>query len=652
MRESRASNGAPCIFPTKMKSHIVSFKRFTVLPLALAFVSLLPTEAVAQLSVSASTHDWTNSIGDSVFNTSANWGASPTNSTHLIPNGARDVFFGRVGYPTAGTISVPGYIGRNPYVASGNWTFDIATTTAKSWVFGYGSQSAPTVHFTGAPGTNVSFNVIGLGLDGSSNNRFGTGNNDTVTFADGVTYSVNSGVQLGSSGITSGGNNVMELRNRSGAMNSGISVYGYDNGTTRADNQLNIFDSNLTTTGTVLVEAGSSIVLENSQLNPGALTVGGDFTARNSGIQNQLITIASTGHLVLDAVSLEQSPTTSGGDLTTINGRFEVLNGSNYNVTHEHTATARVAVSGDFLIDGGSTFQTQGEQLSLAVLTGGTMEVNGNSTALVNRLALGGGSIQVEDGSEFRVGKMNAGNLNVQGRIIWEQGTDFGSTTQKGDLIVNSGTTLILDGGTYSMVGTGSSRNNADIQLNAGSRLIGSGTIGVNDNHETFLRFNGGELNPGTDESYGSGVMTLMNNFFATSGEAARITFDLFDEFSFDQILLGRSMASTDLNISINVWDSFDYSSVTEGTSFGFFRSLAYGDTDFLIGLVANATVQFDFGTSAAQLAEYGLMWDTSNLGTTGALGITAIPEPSTWMLICLGIAFALWKMRRKRIIT
>jgi len=605
---------------------------FGISVLAIGLVFPFSTVCGQISNVSPTTRDWTNGSGNSVYNNVSNW-----TGTFSI----NDLFFGRSGYPASGTVNVTGYSGRTPYVTTGDWTFDFsggsAAATLKSWVFGYGADSAPVVSFTGNTGTVLNFAIIGLGLNGSSNNRLGT-TSDTVTFDSGVSYTARC-VQLGNSGMTSGGNNVFEVNNRTITLSDAtnmIIVNGYDTGTAIADNQFLITNGGVVSgSGSVTVGTGSSLVVtgNGSQLNQtvgsGTFAISGDVKVLAGGsINTRAISVASTGNFVLD-----NSQITMTGDAT-VSGLMEVLNGSTYSSTN-----LTIATGGTVQVGGSSTLTGSG-----ALSSAGGLQITGNSTVEVEQFQ-GGGTVQVESGSTFRFNTLSAGTLDVQGRAIWGAGNE----RPKGTLTVVAGTTLVLDGGNYNL-NLATDTTNGTLLLQ-GATLEGTGTVGRqpdggNDGTTLELR-QGAKINPGAVD--GPGTLVFNNAMKFMDGQT-EVTFTIFSSDAYDQILakyflMQGGTLEVKLELSLDLVADLVNGALTEGNVFQLISDL---DGITPPNIQGDVGITFDFGVSAAQLAAYGLGWDTSNFVDTGTVSLITVPEPGTWALLGWGALFLGWLCRRR----
>jgi len=621
-------------------------------------------------------------VGDGTYSDWASNYSFNNGSTSTAPNSFRDVIFGWDGTPSTATVSLdPAATGttgrpRSLSVYTGNFTFDRNTSASQAWDqlwnFGNAGQSTPLVHFTGAAGSAYSFTNLVIGASGSSGNIWG-GEDATITFDSNVTHTLSAAGTLTVGSTAGGGGNEFNVLAGQNITRGAITVNA------GAGNKISVSGGGtLASSAATTIGAGAALVVEGEGSNftktgSADFTTSGDVVVSNQATINQsgnALVVNSGGSLTVDnaTYAIERSVTSYNVATATVGGLLEVKNGGVLEVSVTTTATPgdqplysqfTVNGTGRVVVDGGSSFSTNN---NLRLLQGAQFEVKGNSSASVGMYSTyyqqSGNHLAetpvVEAGSTFRFETLQLGNRDwmegigdgnpanvlsgggsVQGLLIWGTGgTQIGNfnDNQVTDLVLATGTRLRLDGGDYNLHG-------GNLTIDAGATLEGNGTFRASVN-------GGGTINAGINEgaSGEAGALT----FTGGSIEPSNVVFDIYgtDLGTYDQIFTGGLNSASPISITLNLWgENFDFGSLDpEFTQFALFRSLEDGDIENSFGYT------FDFGTSSAQLAEHGWAWDTSEFASTGMLGIQAVPEPSTVGLLGLGLAAALWKMRKRRV--
>ena len=301
-------------------------------------------------------------------------------------------------------------------------------------------------------------------------------------------------------------------------------------------------------------------------------------------------TIDTNGHNVTVAQNL-LAPTGSGISSVTVSGTG--YSGSPYvEITGDGTGATAVAN-----IDG------SGNVTGITITSAGT----GYTTATVTLVGGGGATI----GSVTPSFAANtSGGLTKTGTGVL---TLTGSNTYTGTTDVTAGTLIVGVSGTGSLAGA--------VTVATSGTLGGSGTI----NGAVTLN---GTLAPGNSP----GTLTINNSL--TMGDNAVTIMEL---------------AGTAANLydHVNVSGTLTLDGTIRVTLTGGFNP-AFGDTFTLFsgwtGSIVDNGFVFDF--SGAPLTG-GMNWDTSNFLTTGA--ISAVPEPSTWLLLGLGALALSWRARSRR---
>lgn len=452
---------------------------------------------------------------------------------------------------------------------------------------------------------NAFSTAVGTGLIKSGAGVFGTG---AGTFSGGFTLNQGTVIARGTTGMGSGGTNVLTL-----------------NGGTVASNNTRDFANTRFGGGIVIggnVQFGEldtivSIASSTANLSfANNVSLGGanrTLTVGNNGIQTFSGIIANTG---------------SGGVTFDANtgstGRFDITNAAN-------TFTGNISVTGgevrftvdgsmgnatnDIIIDGGRFATASGATFTLGA--GRDVFIGDSAGTAISTTGVGSltinNTIANVSGKTGSWTKLGTGTLELSG-----SNTYTGSTTiEQGTLALTGTGTLgsgnvILDGGILSITGiTASSYTLANTQT-----LSGSGDI--NSTAKSLLI--NGTLAPGAS----AGVIDVTGN--VTLGSVSISNFEIF----------GDNLGEFD---QFNVTDTFTMDGTLNLTTTG-----TYLPGDF-VQLFSATTFAGSFDSITGTDIGGGLAWDTSTLASNGI--ITVIPEPSVVGL--LGLSAAALLRRRKR---
>ncbi|MFM8494396.1 MAG: autotransporter-associated beta strand repeat-containing protein, partial [Planctomycetia bacterium] len=336
-------------------------------------------------------------------------------------------------------------------------------------------------------------------------------------------------------------------------------------------------------------------------------------------------TFVNAGALIGDTESLQGSVAVSSGTLgfdqatsgtfsgallgTSINSRFVKTGVGDLTLSATNTNDGAWTVSGGRLI--GTTSSLQGAITNNAAVTfdqatsgtyAGTMSGSGSLTKA------GAGAVTLSGTSSHSgATTVSAGSLLVNGTLA-----NSAVTVGNGALLGGGGTigslVTALSGGTISPGNSPGLLTVGSLDLQAGSTTLmeiigsgsGAGTAGID--YDKLVVTASGGLNYG-------GVLNI--NFGNLSDFASGTTFDLF---------------------GLNGTPTSSFASI-----------LATGS-----GSYASASFTFDGVDvwTSQTLANSQILTFTES---TGALAITAVPEPSTWALAVIGAGAAGWMARRRR---
>lgn len=356
-----------------------------------------------------------------------------------------------------------------------------------------------------------------------------------------------------------------------------------------------------------------------SQLSggPNNLVVTGNFKFDSSGTGK--LSVRSAGSSPGSGGTLN---TSIGGTLSVLGGTLEFGNTSNS--INQLTVTGQTTVSAGTLNFFGNT-----------VSLNGGLQVNGGTVTVYNAVS-GSGGISASNLSGTG-GTITATTLAGSTATLTINGTT-GSTSYAGELTDGSGQLSVSKTGDSTQILTGTNTYTGATSVTAGTLLV-NGSLG---NTAVTVGTNGrlggggsiagavtvnGTLTPGD----GVGTLTLSNGLIL--GSASSTIFELASAVSFDRII--TTALTLDGTITLSLLGGYN---PTAGTTFDLF--------DFTS---INAS-GFDLGTDflLPSLAP-GLAWDTSSFLTTGSISVVAaVPEPTSAMLMGLGLPVLLFLSRRR----
>ncbi len=360
------------------------------------------------------------------------------------------------------------------------------------------------------------------------------------------------------------------------------------------------------------------------------VTLAGTSTSSNSSSLNSVVGDGSGG-----ATSLVKNGTAAwvlGGantytGSTTVNAGTLFLNGDD---RISVSSTVYIASGGEIRIVGNQTFG------SLQDGTGGGGKLGrayagGTSTATIQSGRFSGQIYDVATGRVTAVAKTTGGVLRLTGTTNTYTG---GTTISGGTLLINNASGTGLGVGNVTVTNATLGGNGYSVLGGSSSHAIGSGGVIAAGDSET----NGGI---GTFTLNGGNSTGAILNMQAGSS----FTFDLGAGNASDVVRFYNYAGASDFlrdsgGIAIN------FSGALAGT-YNLFRFYSNAGTTLTDAGFNQATSNFTLGSG---LTGYNATWDYSTLGVI-SLTLTAVPEPSTAVLLGLGgvCAMVLWRRGRYR---
>lgn len=344
------------------------------------------------------------------------------------------------------------------------------------------------------------------------------------------------------------------------------------------------------------------------------------------------------GYLGIAHGTLTGNGMTVGGPWTGSVGRVEI---SGADARLELTESAY----GELVVGGGGEGHLVASKSSSVIVGGGGVYVGGDPGAGDK----GTGTIELTSGATLQTTYYvylgvyeGTGHLKVEGGgtissyygFIGSYGdptgdivstariTGAGSSWDADSIFVGSNGVSTNSSGLLAIEGEGAV--SATVFIDVTGTLAGDGgTIAGNTLNQGFIA-------PGGFDGAGVGELEITGWLDATNA-SSHLRFDLADAASFDRLRV-NGQAYLGGVIDVDLLDGFMPSL---GNSFALLSSAS----------IHNYGYTFDFSDA---LLGPGLGWDTSTFGTDGTLRVTAVPEPSTWLLAVCGALAAqfFWRTR------
>jgi autotransporter-associated beta strand protein len=485
-------------------------------------------------------------------------------------------------------------------------------------------SSSDNIVFDGSVITSgKSFSAAGVSVNGLI---FNANLSNTISFTS-------ANITLGAGGIAS--SSTSSFINFSGGTNVFVNLSANQTWSLANSNELRIA-RNLSTGGSSLsISSSSTNAFVNFQVDTGGATWGD----ANTTISVNRVDVSSGANLALSG-----------------NNTYNVLN-----IANGTLSGSTLGNSGDasaFGSGGSGGIITLG-----ATTTSGTLRYTGNSASsdrIFNKVAgttagITNGIIEVTQSGQtltlqgaltttgngnatsgWRLG--GAGNLIIAG-VINDATNVIGTTfvTKNGAGILTLSGANTYEGATTVSEGTlfvnGSTNSNSIVSVAAGATLGGNGTVGGNTTID-------GNLQPGNSP----GILTFGSNLTLTS--TANTTMEIN----------GSATRGTDFD-GINVTSALTYDgtlSLLVGTTFG------AGTYSFNLFDFASQSGSFNAinlsGSYAGSFTGAGDVWNLTTgdstwtfTHSTGDLGLSVVPEPSTWALMALGFMVVMVLRRRRQ---
>ncbi len=497
----------------------------------------------------------------------------------------------------------------------------------------------------------------------------------TLTVGDGTNKSFY-GTIIGTGGLTKIGSGTFTLRGESFYTYTGDTLVEEGKLTLREDTETSSFTIRngatlefagiagdfIANTSDIQIDAGGTVILSKSE-TMGSLTGAGDFIMRSNSDRTLSVNPGSA-----DTVFSGNMSETLAGKLNfTKNGTGTLtLSGTN-------TTTGKITVNAGTLQFGkqvslfnGNTSLWTTDTLDIrngttaAFNVGGVGEFTSTDIATLSALGTAGGGFR--SGSTIGLDTTNAsGGVFTYSNVI---ANPNGGSNNLGLNKLGTGTLELTEANTYTRgttvtAGTllannptGSATGTGAVTVKLGATLGGNGSITGPTTIES-----GGLHTAGTTSS-----ASTLTHGDVTYEKGATVTWNLLSNstsMDFDQFNTGALNFSTtndddifitlDFSGTVNFHDDFWRDGVTNENEWKIwdYSSLGstFGDTEFVLSLTGSAS-GLPVDASAFEI------WDNNYDGNDAGIWLrqtSAVPEPSTYALMSLGLAAFGWHVRRRR---
>jgi len=469
--------------------------------------------------------------------------------------------------------------------------------------------------------------------------------NGTLSTTGSTLLSIQGGSVTGNGTIGGSGGVALEYTS-GGSLNAGSGALSITNDLRVGESNSAVINGIITgavdVVGTTWVRSASTLTVNGTLGGAGGVTLDGSISGTgtiNKAILSQGNTISSTGTLTLGS-----SYTVDSGFASTISAGTIAVNGTATVVSGRVlTNNGTLAGSGNLVVDG--TINGTGTINK----TGGT--INGGGTV--------GGSVTTTLANGAITGGTFNNGVTVTGTTIsggaYNSTLDFasgaGSTISAGTIVVAGGTT-VASGGAVAVNSTLSGAG----ALTVHGTLSGTGTI-----NKAVTVASGGTLSPGNspgNPTYSSLDLSPGGNYNWQVVNATGAAGTAFDTITVTGGL-DLTTLSTVTKFNINLWSLSSIGPDVNGNAANFDNSIGQSwtlvsaasvDTTGLSSPLSDyftVNVGAANGTAGFSNSLGGGSFSVSATGTTLRLDYTAIPEPSTWIMVALGIGFTLARRRR-----
>lgn len=541
-------------------------------------------------------------------------------------------------------------VGNNAVFTSGNYTFT-------------GMGSASTVgNITLLENVNVTFTTVGSSLSTGGNVRTITVGSGSVLDLNGLATSTavgtgfiknGAGVYATANGSYQGGftlNAGTVIARGTTAMGSGATNVLTLNGGTLAGNATRSFDNTRFGGGIVI---GGNVQFGESSNNVALASSTANLSFANNvslGSANRTFTLGNQGTQTFSGIVSGSGNLAFAANADTTGGFFNFTGGAN-------TFTGSIAVSGgEFRISGDGSLGNAANNIEL---DGGELS-QATATAVTISSAR---QIAVGDGVATAIGAEGAsGSLTYNGAIVNKSGETGGFTkngfgtlslggnsSYSGNTVVKEGSLMVVSGGSIS--------SSAMTTVNTGATLTANGTVGnvTVDSGGTLKgsgTVNGSATLSGTLATGNSpGVLTVTGDLTLASGGG--MVWELFKNVdiqesptaAFDQVLVGGN-----LNFAGGNGITLDFGTTAGGSLVSWSNSFWDSNRSWLLYDVGGNTTGlenvsllnsvFNDATGGSLLASrVNASFSMSQTGSDVFLNYNAVPEPSSSMLMMLGVA-------------
>lgn len=534
---------------------------------------------------------------------------------------------------------------------------------------------------TSAMGSNLSFAGILVtgtlsGAIGISTTSFATGSVSANATTDAITY--------GNGTVTNGDAVVF-----SGTAPTGLFIgrpYYVINatGTTyQVSDSINGAAINFTSAGTsvtqnvqsVLTLGSNGIVVNGSRSLPLLSSVvalssnqtwsassGRTIDSNNNTANGGLLVLNNGNTLTVDGAGATQiaSLVGTGGLTKNGNGTLALVNGIRFSYSGEVRLNSGTVLVGNSNPTGSTTLGTGnlylGTDASDVAVSLGVGHNGATSSYDNNTIIEGNATITLGAGTSFRLGTLSTAEKTLAIAGNSSQSMAFGATTLTGNATFNVGNpTLILaavgqSGGSKSLVKmgigiltiNGTSTFTGQTIVNSGTLIIG--TVGAINSSSSVTVANGAMLtNSNTSTSMSAGLILNPGATLSGAGAFAPASMTLVANLTGGNASFSSINAGTSSLTKSGVME-FTLSNITDGSYVIFSGSALSGSFS---SVTVGGTALADLGSGNFGGTAGGFDYAFTN--STNTLGITTVPEPTTWVLLGLGGVFLIFRVLKSR---